>query len=378
MKSSDIAVIVEGQQVTGWISGNIESSIITPADHWVLRMPATELSWRTLRRGAALQILADGVMLLSGFIGRRRFQAKNGVVEISGRDRVGRLVDESAPRIDYSGMSITDAVRQLAAPWFGTVTLSNARNRRLRVGKGKRVAAASEPVVTITVRVPRRGIVHPGESRWQLIHEILSRAGLVGWSSADGTELFIGKPNQQQEPQYMFAVGAPGGVVQTTVSDLEIIEDDEDRFSEILVAGAGGQSDTNYGKNTNDNRGVVFDNPFNRLDGTGRDFIHPKRLFMPERAFDSYGDAQRVALNEQHRRDYRRHFVSASMAGFGQPIDGDTDLSVFTPDTVGRVIVEELQIDDRYLLTECSYSFARDEADTTTVHMVPVGTEIVL
>lgn len=377
MKSSDISVIVEGQEVTGWISGNIESSIITAADHFVLRLPGTLRSWITLRRGAALTIKADGVTLMSGFIGRRNWKAKAGVLEISGRDRVGRLVDETAPFINYSGMTVLEAVRRLASPWFSVVSMSNARNRRLRVGKGKRVAAATEPVVTINVRVPRRGQVHPGESRWQMIHEILSRAGLVGWSSADGTELIIGIPNQSQEAQYVFAQGADGGRVHTTVDDIEITEDDEDRYSMIMVAGVGGQSDTNYGDNVVDNRGVVFDNPFNRIDGTGRDFIHPKRLFMPERAFETYSDAQRVAKNEQARRDYKRHLVSAYMQGFGQSIDGSDELSIFAPDTVGRVIVEELDIDDRYAVVACSYSFSRNEADTTTVHLVPTGTEIV-
>jgi prophage tail gpP-like protein len=378
VKSSDISVIVEGQQVTGWISGNVESSIITPADHFVLRLPGTEFSWRTLRRGAAIKINADRTTLLSGFIGRRHFAGKAGVLEISGRDRVGRLVDESAPKINYNDLGTLEAVRRLAAPWFATVTLSNARNRRLRVGKGRRVAAATEPVVTINVRAPRRGTVHPGQSRWQLIHEILSRAGLVGWSSADGTELFIGMPNQAQEAQHIFALGAPGGDVDTTVDDLEITEDDEDRFSLIQVVGAGGSTDANYGDSTTDHRGVVYDNTFNHIDGTGRDFIHPKRLIMPERAFDSNADAQRVAQNEKARRDYKRHIVSAHMAGFGQSLDGDDELSLFQPDTVGRVIVEELNIDDRYLAVACSYSFARDEADTTTVHLVPTGTEIVL
>lgn len=376
-KSHVITAIVEGQQVGDFISGNIESSMITPADSFVLRAPLTELAYRTFRRGARISIKADGTTLLDGFIGKRHAQGAADVLEISGRDRVGRLCDESAPAIDYSGMTILEAVRRLAHPWFDDVTIDDGRNRRIRRGKGRRVASGSEPVITFNVRVPRRGNVHPGEKRWQLIHEIASRAGLIVYSSSDGKELFIGKPNQQQAAQYLFAFSQPGSTLQTTVRDMSIVEDDEDRYSMYLVAGVGGQGDTNYGKNVTDNRGVAFDNPFNRDDGTGRDFIHPKRMFLPERAFDSYADAQNVALLEKNRRDYHRHLLMIEAATFGQDL-GTSEPTLFAPDTVARVVFEKLRIDDRYLVVSCSYSFARDNADTTVIHAVPVGTEIIL
>lgn len=375
----DITAIVEGQQISGFISGNIESSMITPADKFVLRMPLTELAWRTCRRGARITIQADKTTLLDGYIDKRHAQGKADVFEFEGRDRVGRLMDESAPAIDYTGMTILDAVKRLASPWFDNVTVDDGRNRRIRRGKGRRVASGSEPVVTFNVKVPRRGNVHPGESRWQLIHEIVSRAQLVCYSSSDGKELFVGKPNQSQAPQYLFALVEPDSTLQlqNTVNDINIVEDDGDRFSMYLVAGTGGQGDTNYGRNVTDNRGVAFDNPFNKLDGTGRDFPHPKRLFLPERAFENYADAQNVAKLEQLRRDYHRHLVSVEAPTFGQDL-GTTQPTLFAPDTIARVVLDKLDIDDKYLVVSCSYSFVRDNADTTVLHMVPVGTEIIL
>lgn len=378
-ESHVVTVIVEGQQVDGWQSGNVESSILTPADKFVLRTPFTLRAWNTLRRDARTTILVDGTTLLDGFIEKRVRHGKAGVLEVSGRDRVGRLCDESAPSIDYSGMLMLEAIRRLASPWFSPdqVVISNARNRRLRRGKGKRIAASTEPVVTINVRVPRRGQVHPGESRWHLIHEIASRNGYIVFSSADGKELVVGLAHQSQEAQYLFYLGEPGDP-NNNVKDLTITEDDGDRFSLYLCSGVGGQGDTNYGANITDNRGVAFDNPFNRIDGTGRDFIHPKRMALPERAFDSYDDADRVARNEQARRDYKRHIVSAEMATMGQALGSDDTVTLFSPDTVGRVVDTQAGIDDKYYIASCSYSFNRDNGDFTTCHMVPVGTEIVL
>jgi prophage tail gpP-like protein len=371
-----VSVVVNGAEIGGWISGNIESSILTPADSFVLRRPFDLQAWNLLRRDSRVTVRIDGTTILDGFIDKRIRHAKAGTMEISGRDRAGRLVDESAPEVDYSGLTILAAARKLAAPWFKEVVISNAANRLLRRGKGRRVAAGNEPVVTITLRMPRRGKVHPGQSRWQIIHEIAERAGLIAFSSSDGKSLFIGKPNMSQAPQYIFAHAKAGSSTRTTVKDLTVTEDDGDRYSLIMVCGTGGQGDTNYGDGVVDARGIVFDNPFNKIDGSGRDFIRPKRMAMPEKMFDNYGDAQRVAEREQLRRDYKRHVVSVECAGFGQFLDGLPTL--FSPDTIARVIDEELELDDTYLVVSCSYSFSREEGDHTTMHMVPTGTELVL
>jgi prophage tail gpP-like protein len=378
-QSHSIRVVCNGAQVEGWTGYHVDSSIITPADSFEMRRAFDAQAWNLLRRDSDIRIEIDGVPILRGFIDKRVRSAKAGTMVISGRDRSGRLVDESAPRIDYSGMTIESAIKELASPWFSRVTLSDARNRTLRRGRGKRVAGGAEPFVTINIRVPRRGQVHPGEKRWQVMHEIAARANLMVWSSADGNEIFVGKPNQTQAPQYLFVHAATGSKTKATVKDLVITEDDGDRFSLIMCAGVGGQSSTNYGTNVIDNRGVVFDNPFNRIDGTGRDFIHPKRLFLPERDFESYGDAQRVAANDQARRDYKRHVVSVNAGFHGQFLNPDAT-TLFAPNTVARVIDEEQSpiLDDNYLVVSCSYSSDRDQGETTTLHMVPIGTEIIL
>jgi prophage tail gpP-like protein len=374
-----ITAIVEGQQVSGWQSGNIESSLITPCDAFTLRMPFSITAWRILRPDARITIKVDGTSLLDGFIDKRVRHGRGGSIEITGRDRLGRLVDESAPATSYDGLTILEAVKRLASPWFepSGVVISNAKNRRLRRGKGRRVASGNEPVVTINVRVPRRGNVHPGETRMQLIREILSRARLIGYSSSDGKELIIGQPNQTQAPQYLFVLGAPGSSTATNVRDLTITEDSGDRYSLYMCGGVGGQSDTNYGKNVSSNIGIAFDNPFNTKDGTGRDFNHPKRMYLPERAFSSFHDAQQVAENEKARRDFKRHQVVVEAADMGQSL-ATGDITLFAPDTVARVIDEELELDDTYLVISCSYNFARDNGDWTTMHMVPTGTEIII
>lgn len=374
-----IRIVTNGAVIGGWTGYNVQSSMITPADTFELRRPFDLQAWNLLRKDSDVTIEIDGTPILRGFIGKRVKNSKAGTMTVSGRDRAGRLVDESAPSIDYSGMTILQAFQRLVSPWFGSVTLSDARNRTLRRGKGKRVASGKEPVVTINVRVPRRGIVHPGEKRSHIMHEIAARAGLIWWSSGDGKEIFVGKPNFTQAPQYTLIHAAPGSATVGNVKDLTVTEDDEDRYSLIMCGGVGGATPDNYGNNITDRRGVVYDNPFNKIDGTGRDFIHPKRMFMPERDFDSYGDAARVAANEQIRRDFKRHVVSIEAPLHGQFLsDSPTEATLFAFNTVARVIDEELELDDTYLVVSCSYSSERDQGETTTLTLVPTGTEIIL
>ena len=380
--SHDIRIVTNGAAIGGWSGYHVEVSMLTPAHTFELRRPFDLEAWNLLRRDSDVLIEIDGTAILRGFVGRRHRRAREGDMTISGRSRSGRLVDEAAPSVQFSGMTILQAFERLGRPWFGQFVLSDAANRRLRVGRGKRVAGGKEPVITINIRVPRRGNVHPGERRAQVMHEIASRAGLIWWPSSDGTSIYIGKPNHEQDPQYVFRHIAPGSTAQNTVKDLEIIEDDEDRYSVILVGGTGGATPDDYGANVTDRRGVVYDNPLSKsgdgTNGTGRDFIHPKRLFMPERDFDSYADAQRVARNEQIRRDYKRHIVQIEAELHGQFLAPGTPATLFTYNTVARVIDEEADIDDTYLIVSCAYSSNREQGETTTMHLVPTGTEILL
>lgn len=374
----EIRIVVNGAVITGWTGYHIESSMLTPADSFELRRGYDLEAWNLLRRDSDIRVDVDGITVLRGFLEKRSSEAREGTMTIGGRDRAGRLADEAAPSVHFSGMNLVQAFQRLASPWFGRITLSDARNRRIRVGHGKRVAGGAEPVVTINVRVPRRGNVHPGERRSQVMHEIADRAGLIWWSSADGDEIFLGKPNDEQDPTFTFIRAKPKSSLITNVLDLRVDEDDGDRYSVIMCGGVGGATPDDYGNNVTDRRGVVYDNVSNKIDGTGRDFIHPKRMFLPEKQFDSFGDAQRVARNDQIRRDYKRHLVTVESAFHGQRQTAGGPLALFAFNTVARVIDEVQEIDDTYLIVDCAFSSNRLQGETTTMHMVPTGTEILL
>lgn len=376
-----VAVACEGKQIDGWLSYEISSSLIEPADSFTMTRPWDAQAWITLRRDARIQVVIDGVTVIDGFIDDRRKQTKAGTFTITGRDRAGRLVQESAPGYAYGGVSMYDAIKRLAAPWFTKVSLSDARNRTLRLGKGRKVPMGKEPIV-ISKKTPARGKVQPGQARWQVIEQIVSQAGYICWSSADGRELIVGKPNDSQAPQFLIYHALPTSSAKSNCLDLDYIESNGDRYSMIAVVGSGGGTETDYGETVSSRAGIVYDSgesdaPF--ADGTGRDFIYPKRLLMPERNLDANNDASTVAGREQWRRDFKRTVLTAEMDQHGQWI-GTGAPTIFAPNTVARVVDEDFDppMDQRFLIYAVTYRCDRAGGQTSALEAVPVGTEIIL
>lgn len=370
-----VSIVVEGRQVESWLDYQIESSLIVPADRFAMRRAFQAEAWNAIPLDARVRVYIDATQVLDGFIDRKR-KTHGHEFEISGVDRGGRLLQESAPSINYQGLELSEAIRRLSDPWFTEVALSDARNRKLRTGKGFKVAGGAEPIY-IHKTVKRAGYVHPGQTRWQAIQEIASQAELAVWSSADGRSIFVGQPNQQQQAQFVVALAKEGSRTTTTVKSLEYEEDIGDGFSVIAVVGTGGGTEQDFGESVASRHGAVFDFP--SPDGTGGDFRYPKRLLMPEKQFDSNDDALSIAKREQARRNFRRRMATAIMPLHGQ-FSSIVAPTIFAPNTMAHVVDEEFEpaLRGDFLIYGCSYTGNRHEGETTTLEMVPRGTELVL
>lgn len=368
-----VTVSCNGQQIGPFKSYSIKSDMIEPSDSFTMSLRFDTRAWDTLRLDSRVQVQIDGVSVLTGFIDRKRKSTRDASIEIGGRDVAGRLVQESAPSINYSGLTMVEALRRLCTPWVDTITLSDARNRSVRRGKGRRVPAGNEPIV-LNMPVPRRGRVHPGMTRWQVIEDIVSQAGYFAFVSADGRELIVGSPNHEQAPQYLFIHGKK----QSTVKEMDLVEDIGDSFSLIAVVGTGGGDAANYGRNVT-SRSSRWRDDESTPDGIGTHFLFPKRLMMPERDFDSNADAARVAEREAARRNFRMKTSTVTCAYHGQYLSGSTP-TIFAPHTIARVIDEDFEppFDDKYMLTSCTFAADEGSGETTQIEMVPRGTEIVL
>lgn len=366
-----VTMTIGSETIDGWTDYEILSSMIEPADGFSLSRPFDRDAWKLCVVDQRVKVAIDGTVIVDGYIDDRQTSAKNGDLQIAGRDKSARLVQESVPNINgWDGLRLDEAVRQLAAPWFTKVTLSDARNRFVRRGKGHRASANDDDAV---FRVKGKldeehaGRLDPGETRWAVIEQLCSSVGILAWSSGDGVELVIGEPNYSQAIQYLLKHAADG----STVKDMVYKESVADRFAMIEVQGTGGSvaDDDQFSY-----IGRALDGP--NKDGTGRDFLFPKRLVQRQQSLDDNAEAQRAADRDMRRRNFQRRTLIAQCSHHGQLVAG-TIRTLFAPNTLARVQWDDLDMDETWLPHTCRYRGARGAGETTELQLVPRGTEFV-
>lgn len=372
----EVTVAVNGVSLTGWSAYNVGVDLLTPADAFTLvsgvppSNAAARALWDTLAPDSEIVIEIDGTRVLTGYIGTRRVMdtGDGPTFEITGTDKSGRMVQESAPLVRYGDLTLGALAEQLAAPWFDAVRFSNATNRRLLRGRGKKARPGQEPIFNTSTRVAPRG-VEPGATRWEVLEEIAAEAELLVWSTADGTALVIGRPNYRQEPQYTLHRCAR----ESNVTSLEYGDSVADRFSMIVVTGAGRGDTLNYG--TNVMRRVQFVVNGTGAQGVGRDFQRPKRL-MVQAASRNAAHAKNQAQRLMDRHDATGRTCDVVVHDHGQWLAGRAGApTIYAVDTVAQVQRDDIGLDEPMLITAVDFQGNRG-AQTTTLRLVPLGTRL--
>lgn len=374
----DVRVFLGGAEQAGAGGGTsfqveqmmVTNDMLAMADPFALELPFDEDLWALATPDSLAQVFIDESCVLTGYIDERTRQLSKsgGTIALVGRDKGGRMEDESAPLQSLAGLDIQGLAHKMAGSWFPQVTLSNAKNRALVKGRGRRSARiGAEP----GIQSPKDAVqkVDPGTSRASVLGYFLERAGLLAWSSANGREFIVGRPNHNQAPQWVFTLGLPGGQRQTNVIDFEYAESVADRYARILVVGGGRGTKTNYGKNTR------------RLQATlrnDRDFQFPKTLIVQDEDIRSIADAKQRAEREFRVREATARRLTVTVPGFGQVLGGAPGAppAIFTFDTVAHWDDEEAGIGDDWLVTRVVFHLSKTDGPTTELEMVPVGTEL--
>ncbi|MBA2718936.1 MAG: hypothetical protein H0U52_06815 [Chloroflexi bacterium] len=369
-----ISLLVAGVEIIGWESYSISKPLVEQPDTFTMRLPFTREAWDLCQPDRLVQVRIDGVPVITGFIDDSDVPEDSYVIEITGRGKIGRLIDESAPTLNFSNLGILELITKLASPWFTKVTFSGLRDRTVQRGRGRKARASGEPLL-LNVRKKLGTIIEPGQTRWQAIKSLLDQAGLIAWASGDGKELIISKPNYKQEVQFRFFRPSPGSrrVNDATVLAMGVKRSTGDRYSRIIVVGSGTGTDINYGAKVASRYGEAKNND-DTADGEGIDFSVPKRLIV-QRSVKSIDEAEELAEREMARRDAQGYLLTVRAAGHGQLVAG-AFTTLFANNLLASCEHEPTGTVGTYAIVGCTFAQNRSESATTTMNLVCKGAEI--
>lgn len=391
----NVSISVGGKVIEKWTDYGIESDMLKPADsfHMQIRNPTWE-TWTLCAPDSAVTVMIDGNVIMNGFIDDRHKNDDEGggcSLYISGRDKGGRLVDESAPLASYEGLDVKALATRLCQPWFPNIVFTNDLNREAMQGLNKRIKLAeanhsSSPghrarkrshKTTTPIyphldydgetRVTRKKVM-AGEKRWQVLRSFLEELGLIGWSAADGESFIIGQPDYQQDLSYFFALpttadarryyGGQAGVISSSLRD-SLAE----CYSQITAVGLGaGDFNVNV-------IGRAYDNPDNTAGfGVGKFFKQPKRLLVPDDRLRTNDSAAVRAKRELAERAAHRRHLQLRVRGHGQ------NGLLFAPDTMAAYFDGLIDFYAEFLITTVVFDHSDSQGETTMLHLVPTGT----
>ncbi len=376
-----VAVKAGGKIIELWTEYDIDIAMTTPSDDFSLTLaPCTRDAYELCRPDEEVQILLDGTPVITGYIEERDVEiSKEGSsIRVGGGDKIRRLLAESAPlTARLKNYTLERLAERVIDPWFEKVGFSNARNRQLvrggaRVGSAK---ARTEPIFGSAKHVPKK--VEPGEVRWEVLEIYLREAGLLAWSSGDGTELIIAAPNFDQEPQYRFFCPAAGSLRAAEGNcTVRVTDTIADVFSQVQVVGSARGDGENYGSNVMRISGVAKDGP--GADGIGKRFRRPKRLILPTDELSSGSHANELALAELNKRASKAHRIIVQTHGHSQQRTNGSVAALFAADTIAELEVEQIGLKARYLVEGVRFRHSKSQGRTTELSLLPVGVTLAL
>lgn len=372
-----VTVRVGAHVVEKWSDYTIRIDMLTAADDFRLTLGRPDRqAFQLCAPDTPLQVLLDETVLITGFIDDREWSIDRAgpQLAISGRDKAGRLVDESAPLLSYVGLGIQQLAEKVSAPWFTKVSLQNTRNRRLLRGKtAPAIRASSEPPIRTTARADKK--VSPGESRWQVLSSFLQEADLLAWSAADGQELIVGLPNYDQEPGLRFVLTKPGSDRRDEGNLLAyaLADSTAERYSKVIACGAGRGDSANYSERVTKRRAVALNGP--GKDGIGRDFSARKVLLVSDDDIRNEDQARVRAEREMAERDSTGRRLTLKVRGHSQRL-ADGSQVIYAPDTMAMVEDEIMGLAGLWLVTGVTFTHNRQDGETSKLELVPQGTRL--
>lgn len=208
-----VAVRIGGQEHRDWLSYDIDSDFLIPADGFDFELGVSSAQGQIPDlAGQRCEVIINGETVLTGIIGNQRHDKSKGSrsLRLMGRDLACLLVDCSAPQINVKGMTVLAAAQKLVAPWSKHIQKVELK-------------AESNPTLD-------KIDIEPGETVWQVLTHIANSVGLHAWFEPDGT-LIVGGADYRSPPVATLCWSKNDK--RRNVENVMIERDSDNRFSEV-------------------------------------------------------------------------------------------------------------------------------------------------
>lgn len=345
-----LKIVVGGVSYEDWIEVDLDSDVTTPADGWSFTgaLPSKKVR-SALREGAKCDI----------YVGRDRQMA--GVVDdvdipinrtetrlrLAGRDLGAFLLEDESDPIKVDKLTVKQLFEKLLKPSWGIkkIIVSNEDNVDLLIGKdeAKQLRRSAPNSKTLKARASVK--IDPGQAVASILDQHTQRVGLTWWMTAQG-DLFIGKPNYNQDAAYHFRLYSLGNrkAKDNNVESATVSRSMQGRHDEISVNGQGipGKSDAwNQSKKAPRFTGTDTD-PDLKQRGIER------RMILRDTDSLNIDEALTRAKAEMGRRRLAALTIKVVVPEFR---DHD-NRRLFTVDTLASVEIEDADISGTYYVTQ--------------------------
>lgn len=377
-----IQIVINGTSYQGWTDVDLDSDIMNPADNFIVsgtipkkspsrdevRAGAPENGYDDFREGKFCDVYVGLDRQMAGVIDEVKFNGdkSSSRIRISGRDKGAFLVDGEAKHIKATQYTVKTLFEALIDPSWGirNIILSNEDNRKLLLGKKdkkKPTAGAPKFLQPIARKATK---IDPGQKIAAIMDLHCRRLGIAWWITAQG-DLFIGKPNYNQEAAFHFDVPASADNGSSDhrylVESWEVGYSISDRFSEIRVNGQGfgdpkalwntAKGKPGYTATARDpdlvERGIV------------------RKNIIADHDILSKTEAQSRADWEMGKQRLKALVVNVTVPGFRQQD------RLFTVDTIATVSIEEAGIDGKFYVLQRRFTEGRGKRRTQLTLVQP-------
>jgi prophage tail gpP-like protein len=125
-EQEDLILVVEGERYRGWQRIRVSRSIERGAHSFdlTLTQDLDKGKIRPVKAGQAATVLIDNDLVVTGYIDsvKPNYDAKSYTIQVSGRSKVGDLIDCSSQRKQYKGQTLLDIAKAECEPFGIKVT----------------------------------------------------------------------------------------------------------------------------------------------------------------------------------------------------------------------------------------------------------------